>query len=291
MIDDHDLSQEHLIERERMRQLGSDSDVLAACLRYENWLDINSEFEDLEKSALSQKIIFFRRALETGQALRDALIPRINQNFDDLLVHARRTPENVLIAATYVVKCIRTNVQLLDYDSKFLFMAGFLEEAHTIYKTQQSLEVVGRYNALLGGVASDKSVFAAKLAKGGTTLSHNPSEIMDDYLTKTAFTPFVEFMYGRSFGLGSSINNRDGLHAWGEGREIVDGLARYITSPESRGRLCSLLSPEGETCVEWRKNTWVSDPRFMGWFMWSNPKEMMDYFEMMNAQPSIILNA
>lgn len=267
-----ELTEAHLIERDRIRHLSSDEDVVLAINRFDHWVKKqNLNYID----AVSQMLHFMRNGIQNGIQIRDALNDRVGVLIDEMIKDAEKVDPRLLYAVQYVSEKYRTDIFHASVESKFLYMGEIVGAADWIFGDgKYAIGVVAHYNSALNRAFRGKISYAHSLSSGNE---------VDERRQKEAGELFDVATLKSYYNISRYNDNIGGRMTWAEGEEIALGIYKFIQSPESRGLLCSLLPSTGPLEVDWSDHQWVFEPQNQQWLHYKHPRDLINCFDQMAA--------
>ncbi len=269
---DNSGTEAQAIEKDRIRYIDSDEDVLLAINRFDHWV----KKQNLDcTDAVSQMLHFLRDSIQNNIPLRDALNHRLKSLFEGMVDKAAQIDSKAAYAMDYDTNQYFGDIFHACTRPKFLYMAYFISAVGDIYGNSRSTDaVLGKYNATIS-----RSVWAK------FNFSRNLSLIkeVDDERRKAAFELFDVAALAQYYNIPYHSNNMGGRAVWEEGEEIALGIYDFILNLESRGLLCSLLPPTGPLEVDWSDHQWVFEPINQQWLHYKHPRDLINYFDQMAA--------
>ena len=272
-----------LIERERIKTLASDADIIAALNRYDHWVK-KSGLNHYD--AVSAMLDFMRAALEQGTELRAGLFDRINSNLDEMQKEAANADPRLQYATDYVAEAFRQDRYLINYDPKFYFMLYVIYLSDSIFPKDKRGTLLGTFNSMFLRATLNKIIYIYSLVSPKVDDNGTIIPMTEDDKSEGRELFEVATLKGY-YSIPYYSDNIGGRMVWQEGEEIALGIYAFIQKPESRGLLCSLLPPEGPLHVDWSKNDWVYSLEHLGWINYEDPVDLLKYFDQMAAMKGV----
>lgn len=280
------ITEAELIERERMKNIASDADVIAALNRFDNWERKQALHKNYPNGAVPQMLQFLRTTLEAGTSLRNALFERLNQSLDRLRDTPPEIDTRLAYAARYLVDAFRADRNLLNYDPKFFYMMQFVSYSQFNFERHQRGYIKADFNSIFGVAYGNKKSFIHTVAYPRYDADGNPIPIREKAMQEAATLVETDVLSGY-YNISFHNNNIGGRATWQEGEEIALGIYKFIEQPQSRGLLCSFLPPSGPVSIDWSQNSWIYDHHLHGWIETEKPQDLLLYFDQMASMPGL----
>ena len=235
----------------------SDGDVLWLVDRFRLWL---REEGGATTSGLATMMQFLREALEAKRPLYLGVLER-QQNFarqlvDDIRAEGIAPAPDVADAADYMMEQLHRNVRALDYDGAFLVCADFLSLALNGHADDGGSAVpIGRFNTLYG-----QRVTLRNTSYWASVRSEN----YDAEDVAILERPIIVDILLNGFPIHMFVDSGQfGLNAWDVGADISQRIEAHLLSPASQGQVATLVPSDVDIPVDWKRNAWARDPRFL----------------------------
>lgn len=278
-----EITEAQLIERERIKTLGSDEDVIAALNRFDHWVKkagLN------HYDAVSQMLLFLRQSIEAKTPLRDALFNRLDQSLQKMKDDPVDLDPRLRYAANYVVDAFRTDRYGVNYDPKFYYMCLVITFSDLNFEKHRQGHILFEFNGAFDLASQNKLGYIYRLAFPREATTEHKIAMAKKSKVEGIELFEVACLKGY-YNISYHNNNINGRATWEEGEEIALGIYDFIAKPQSRGLLCSLLPSSGPISVDWSLNSWVYDVHMHGWINYKEPAEILSYFDQIAAMPNL----